>query len=134
MSTNSERITYHNQLIDRAKSKVDELPDKEGGGAAIETCTVNVRVLSGGYYAATCVEEGTIVAKTTSGIQSRFGGGDLEVVSVENVVCGSVFSLYTGEENTYETLTGATLLRTEGTYGYWFLITASKGGTVTINT
>lgn len=172
MSTNSERITYHNQLIDRAKNKADALPGRytpavqeltviengiytapEGvdgyspvivnvqssggsGGGSVETCTVNVRMTKdvAHNYAATCVDNGAIVAKTDTGVHPRFGGGSgVEEITVENVVCGSAFSLYSFVALSFNEITNATQLFTHGSYGYWFLITAPDGGTVTLD-
>lgn len=39
MSTNNERITYHNQLIDQAKNRVGALPDKTDLSPIIEALT-----------------------------------------------------------------------------------------------
>lgn len=87
MSTNSERITAHNALIDQAQALVDALPDAGSGGGSVETCTVQFsenglvgRIIYEAY------ENGTVVSKQVS--INDYQGGVLND-TFENVVIGS---------------------------------------------
>jgi hypothetical protein len=97
LSTNRDRITYHNQLIDQAQEKVSALPDA-ATGAQVDVCAVTIDTgmsASFDYIYVTVLDEGVVKLIDISK-QVVSGAVELQNVVVNTIIC--VYGAYMGNE------------------------------------
>lgn len=85
----SAEITEYGSLNDELEEVINSLPSAGGGGASVETCTVEIICQNSAYLndiATNIVQDGSIVPY----FRSQYGS-ELTSLIVENVLCGSSF-------------------------------------------
>lgn len=121
-------VTAQITLIDDLEAAVDALPD---AGSGVDTCTV---VLDAGsttyralYFSYTTVDSDGSVVGIAAGPNS-----DADV-TINNVVCGTIVTVYWNKHTIGQSYTNATAVISTSDYHFCaYLITAPAGGTVTL--
>lgn len=111
MSTNNERITYHNQLIDQAKNKADALPDKTDLSPIIEALTDKGQTVPDGASV-------DVLADLIAAIEA--GGGGLPVRAYGSIV------LTEDQSTDYVIDTGIRLTNTNKIVVFWKNTTGTR--------
>jgi hypothetical protein len=123
----AETETYTNLLTD-LEAAVDALPDARSG---VDTCTVVLDASSTThralYFSYTTVDSDGNVVGIAAGPNS-----DADV-TINNVVCGTIVTVYWNKHNIGQSYTNATAVISTSDYHFCaYLITAPAGGTVTL--
>lgn len=103
----AETTTYTDLLTD-LEAAVDALPNAGSGssGGSVETCTVKLIIRSGwNQYGFTVYKNGVIDVET---VTAPFSAGT--TIVAENVVCGSMFSVYPSGASIEASITGGAIL------------------------
>lgn len=129
-TTTDAQVAEIEGLIEELNAALDG-KSLSGGGASVETCTVVLDASSTTYralyFSYTTVDSDGNVVGIAAGPNS-----DADV-TINNVVCGTIVTVYWNKHNIGQSYTNATAVISTSDYHFCaYLITAPAGGTVTL--